>query len=128
MAIAENALLGPTPPACSADNTLQLSSSSSLPCSAWQLAAVTPKGPNQNLVGVPVTIKSTCRMGSKPTCNTFLTGPAPCNDGYANMGTGGQWIIEAVGTATPQRFRLRSLVGAGPRGGCAQGAWDDLQE
>ena len=94
------------PHACSGDIALKLVSNNRLPCAIWQLTAVTPKGPSQNLVGVPVTIKSTCRMAPNPTCNAFLTGPSMCTDGYTNMGAGGQWIIEAVGS----RYRLRSLV------------------
>ncbi|KAL4424573.1 hypothetical protein ABPG77_009157 [Micractinium sp. CCAP 211/92] len=85
---------------------LKLGSDNKLPCAIWQLAAVKPTGPNQNLVGVPVTIKSACRMAPNPTCNAFLTGPTTCFDDYTNMGAGGQWVIEAVGA----KYRLRSLA------------------
>ncbi|KAL4421301.1 hypothetical protein ABPG75_010592 [Micractinium tetrahymenae] len=102
------------PPCGGGDIALKLSSNSSLPCSIWQLAAVTPTGPSQHLVGVPVTFKSECRMPPNPTCNAALTGPSTCTDGYAMMAAGGQWVIEAVGSATPQRYRLHSLA----RGSC----------
>ncbi|KAL4424576.1 hypothetical protein ABPG77_009160 [Micractinium sp. CCAP 211/92] len=98
------------PPCGSSDIALKLGSNNKLPCAIWQLAAVKPAGPTQNLVGVPVTIKSTCRMPPNPTCNAFLTGPTTCSDGYTNMGAGGQWVIEAVGA----KYRLRSLA----RGKC----------
>lgn len=100
-------------PACSGDKALKLGSDRTLPCATWQLAAATPSGPSKNLVGVPVTIKSTCRMAPNPACNASLTGPTICTDGYTNMGAGGQWVIEAVGSASPQRYRLRSLVRMG---------------
>ncbi|KAL4424574.1 hypothetical protein ABPG77_009158 [Micractinium sp. CCAP 211/92] len=93
------------PPCGGGDIALKLGSNNKLPCTIWQLAAVKPADPGQNLVGVPVTIQSACRMAPNPTCNAFLTGPTTCSDGYTNMGAGGQWVIEAVGA----KYRLRSL-------------------